>query len=337
MKTEFYSLGNPQKGINLTVSNLGASIVGCVCEDKNGTRSDVVVGPETPEQLAANTAFMGGTVGRFANRIAKGQYTHNGETHQLSINDGKNHLHGGVKGIHMEVWDVISQSEDEIVFGYVSPDGDDGYPGTLRMTVSYKLTSETTFLVRYEAKTDKATPVNLAQHAYWNLTGDPSKQIVNHLVQSSDVTSYLEVSDEVMPTGNIAEVNGTVFDFSSEKELKPGLESNDVQISRAGGYDHCLVFGNKVEDGTTNSIIFRDAVSGRSLKVSTNMPAVQLYSGNFLDGSIEGKGGNVQHRTGFCVETQHYPDAVNFDHFPSPILEAYQKYEHVIEYSLTAG
>lgn len=337
MKAEFYTLGAPNKGLYLTLSNIGASLVGCVSEDKNGNRVDVIVGPETPEQLPANTAFMGGTVGRFANRIAKGQYTHDGETHQLSINDGANHLHGGVKGIHMEIWDVVSQSDDEIIFAYTSPDGDDGYPGTLQMQVIYRLVGNDAFTVIYKAETDKATPVNIAQHAYWNLTGDPSLQIVKHQVQSSDVIAFLEVSEEVMPTGSVIDVKGTVFDFTNSRELTDGLESGEEQIQRAGGYDHCLVFSDNVAPSAQNSIQFYEPTSGRKLEVTTNMPAVQLYSGNFLDGSIVGKCGNVQYRTGFCVETQHYPDAVNFDHFPSPILNPGEKYEHIIEYRLTTA
>lgn len=337
MDIQFYTLGNKETGIEVTVSNLGASLVGLICRDKDGNLADVIVGPETPDQLKANTAFMGSTVGRFANRIKHGQYTFEGESHQLSINDGLNHLHGGVKGIHMELWDVVSQSDSEIVFTYTSPDGDDGYPGALAMQVRYVLTDANSFQVIYNAETDKATPVNLAQHAYWNLTGDPKQTIVNHTVQSDDVTGFLEVSDEVMPTGEIVASAGTVFDFSAEKVLAPGLDSGDEQIKRAGGYDHCLVFGSEVSDSLANSITFSEATSGRVMKVSTNMPASQLYSGNFLDGSIEGKGGSVEHRTGFCVETQHYPDAVNFDHFPSPILKPGEKYEHVIEYAFSVA
>ncbi|MFC4995102.1 aldose epimerase family protein [Rubritalea tangerina] len=332
MQAMRYVLESENSQIRVEVSNLGASLIKLECTDRDGRLGDVVVGPESMAQLAENQSYMGSTVGRFANRIARGEYRDSGKLVKLSVNDGANHLHGGLGGIHKVLWEVESQSKDSITFVYVSADGDDGYPGELVMRARYSLDGENQLSVCYEAEADARTPVNLAQHAYWNLTGNPKESIERHEVQSGSALAYLELNEEVLPTGAIAPSEGTVFDFTKWRALGDGLESGAEQIVRAGGYDHCLVFSDCVSGTLEHSITVRDVGSGRVMEVMTNMPGVQLYSGNFLDGSELGKGGAIEHRTGLCLETQHYPDAVNHAHFPSAILEPGEKYEHHIRY-----
>jgi aldose 1-epimerase len=320
-------------GIEVTLSNWGASILKILAPDREGNFEDVVQGPDGLAGLRDDASYMGRSVGRFANRIAHGRFTLGETEYQLAQNNGPNHLHGGLGGIHNEVWDVVEQSDTKIVFALVCADGSDGYPGELTISVRYEVTEAMRIEVEYSATTTKKTPVNIVQHVYWNLTGDPAESALNHTLESMKAAHYLPVDADSIPLGEIASVRETPFDFSFPKPLSVGVNSGDVQIERAYGYDHCLVFSDKVEHEALNSLTLTDPKSGRSLCMSTNMPGVQLYSGNFLDGTTTGKGNQAIHaRSGVCMETQHFPDSPNQKQFPSPMLDVGETYQHSICY-----
>ena len=329
---KFYTIESPVKGgIKAVLSDLGASLISLYCADRDGEVADVVTGPNTIENLWTDQCFMGASVGRFGNRVAKGKFSINGEDYQLTVNDGENHLHGG-GGLHKKLWTVVKKSNISITFECDSTDGEDGYPGNLGLKACYTVSDSSLLTVEYSATTDRATPINIVQHAYWNLSGDLSSSIESNHFQSDDVSHFLPIDSTMIPTGEVKDVVDTPFDFKRGSALKPGLESGDDQIALAGGYDHCLVFSDTIAKGADYSVELSDQGSGRSMRVSSNMPAIQLYSGNFLDGSQTGKAGVIPRRTGVCLETQHYPDSVNQAKFPSAILEPNEKYYHVIEY-----
>ena len=321
------------KGIEVSLSNWGGSILNVLAPDREGVFEDVVQGPDSLEALRYDKFYMGRSVGRFANRIANGRFTLGGKEYQLAQNSDPHHLHGGFGGIHNEVWNVVEKSETKIVFALVCADGSDGYPGELTISVRYEITEAMRLEVEYSAITTKETPVNIVQHVYWNLTGDPSESELNHTLESSQATHYLPIDASGIPLGEIASVRETPFDFSAPKPLSEGLSADNSQIDMARGYDHCLVFSDEGANAALNSLTLADPKSGRSLSVSTNMPGVQVYSGNFLDGTTKGKGNQaIQARTGICLETQHFPDSPNQKQFPSPLLDVGATYQHLILY-----
>ena len=320
-------------GIEVSLSNWGGSILKVLAPDRGGNFEDVVQGPDGFAGLRDDAAYMGRSVGRFANRIAHGRFTLGETEYQLAQNNGPNHLHGGLGGIHNEVWDVVEQSDTKIVFALVCADGSDGYPGELTISVRYEVTEAMRLEVEYTATTTKQTPVNIVQHVYWNLTGNPAESVLDHTLQSVQAAHYLPVDADCIPLGEIASVRETPFDFSVPKPLSVGMNAGAVQLERTHGYDHCLVFSDKVEEVALNSLTLTDPKSGRSLCMSTNMPGVQLYSGNFLDGTSEGKkNGPIRVHSGVCMETQHFPDSPNQKQFPSPMLDAGETYQHLISY-----
>lgn len=327
-----FTIQHPESGIKAVLTDIGASLLELHVPNEDGTSTDLITGPINEEDVLADNCFMGSTVGRFGNRIANGKYNYNGKDYQLTINDGKNHLHGGV-GVHKKTWEVDEVTDSSVSFSIRSHSGEDGYPGNAKMFAKYEITDSNKLLITYSATTDQATPMNMVQHAYWNLTGDPSKSIEDHTVQSNDLKCHLDIDAEMIPTGKVFSSEGTVFDFSEVTPLRKGLETDDESIKKAGGYDHCLVFSETAFTELTHSLTLSDPESGRSMSIATNMPAVQVYSGNFLDGSQNGKHGKIEKRTGICIETQHYPDAVNHPQFPSPILRKGEDYKHLIEYT----
>jgi aldose 1-epimerase len=320
-------------GIEVSLSNWGGSILKVLAPDRVGNFEDVVQGPDGIAGLRDDPFCMGRSVGRFANRIAHGRFTLDETEYQLAQNNGPNHLHGGLGGIHNVVWEVVELSDTKVVFSLVCADGSDGYPGELTISVRYEVTQAMRLEVEYCATTTKKTPVNIVQHVYWNLTGNPSESVLNHTLESVQAAHYLPVDVDSIPLGEIASVCDTPFDFSVPKALSVGLKSGDEQIERTQGYDHCLVFSDKVEHEALNSLTLTDPKSGRILRMLTNMPGVQVYSGNFLDGTTTGKGNQVIHgRSGVCLETQHFPDSPNQKQFPSPILDVGETYQHSILY-----
>ena len=313
-------------GVELRAMTYGAIIVSLKVPDRNGTLGDVVLGYDSLAGYVKSSPYFGAVVGRYGNRIAKGKFTLDGTTYPLAVNNGPNALHGGLKGFDKVVWsaDTVRSADGVgIRFHYVSKDGEEGYPGTLDVTVSYTLTDSNAVAIAYEATTDKPTPVNLTQHSYFNLAG--SGDILAHALQING-QEITPVDSTLIPTGELMAVKGTPFDFTTPHTIGERINAEDQQIRFGGGYDHNFVL-TRADTGLTLAAILKESTSGRVLEVRTTEPGVQFYSGNFLDGTLTGKGGVVyKHRTGMCLETQHYPDSPNQKTFPSTILRPGETY-----------
>jgi aldose 1-epimerase len=332
-RVEIFTLTNTH-GIEVRVMTYGATIVSIRVPDKDGRLDDVITGFDTLDDYVARSRFFGATVGRYANRIANARFTLDGRTYELAANNGKNHLHGGRKGFDKVVWTGTSFERDGNVgvsMSHVSPDGDEGYPGTLSATVTFTLTRDHELRIDYSATTDKATLVNLTNHSYFNLAGDGRGDILQHLL-TVDADSYTPVDETLIPSGEIASVSGTPFDFRTATTIGARIDADDEQIRRGKGYDHNFVL--RTGAGVLHHAArLADPSSGRTLDVATTEPGMQLYTGNNLDGSGGGKGGHVYgRRTSLCLETQHFPDSPNKPHFPSTRLEPGQRYQHTTLY-----
>lgn len=304
----------------------GATIVSLHAPDREGARADVVLGFDRLEDYVCCSPYFGAVIGRYGNRIAGGRFTLHGVQYQLATNDGANHLHGGVRGFDKRVWvaePVVRDDAAGVAFERVSPDGEEGYPGTLRVRVQYLLTRRGELDIEYRAETDRATIVNLTQHSYFDLGAGASATIGDHRLEIR-AGAITPVREGLVPTGALLPVGGTPFDFRVSTPIGARIAQPDEQLRLAGGYDHNFVL-DRGEDGGSRVHAARvvEPSSGRTLDVWTSEPGLQLYSGNFLDGSLRGKGGRVYgHRSGFCLETQHFPDSPNHPHFPSVVLEA---------------
>lgn len=314
------------RGMEVRVMTYGAIIVSLKAPDQHGVPGDVVLGYDSLAGYLQASPYFGAVVGRYGNRIAKGRFALNGAEYRLAVNNGPNHLHGGVRGFDKVVWSA-EPFEDQrgvgVRLGYTSPDGEEGYPGTLRAQVTYTLTTRNELLIDYQATTDKATPVNLTQHSYFNLAG--GGDILGHQL-TIQADSFTPVDSTLIPTGHLAPVDGTPFDFRQPTAIGARIAAADQQLGFGGGYDHNFVL-TRADTGMALAAVVADPVSGRTLEIRTTEPGIQFYSGNFLDGSLTGKGGTVyRHRTGFCLETQHFPDSPNHPQFPSTILEPGQTY-----------
>lgn len=316
------------KGLELRAITYGATIISLRVPDRLGRLDDIVLGYPTLAGYLDKSPYFGAIVGRYGNRIAKGRFTLDGKTYALATNNGPNHLHGGIKGFDKVVWSVDSSHQDSsatLTFSYTSPAGEEGYPGTLQARVTYTVTDQNELRVDYSATTDAPTPVNLTQHSYFNLAGAGSGDILGHeLMISAD--RFTPVDSTLIPTGEIAPVAGTPFDFRKPTAIGARIAQNDVQLKRGGGYDHNWVLNRKGPDLALAARL-AEPTTGRTLEVFTTEPGIQFYSGNFLDGTITGKDGRVyQHRYGLCLETQHFPDSPNHSNFPSTILRPGQEY-----------
>ena len=338
---DLYTLTNAN-GMELRVTNYGGIITTLRVPDRDGNLEDVTLGYDALDGYLEATPYFGAIIGRYGNRIAKGAFTLDGETYQLATNDGQNHLHGGVTGFDKVVWNA-EPFEDTgrrgIVFTYTSPDGEEGYPGTLQARVTYALTDDNTLVFDYEATTDEATPVNLTQHAYFNLagvedSGQSAPDVLTHELMI-DADAFTPVDATLIPTGELRPVAGTPFDFTEPTPIGARIDADDEQIRFGPGYDHNFVL-NRGTDGAgalALAATVYEPTSGRMMEVYTTEPGIQFYSGNFLDGSITGKHGVVyQRRTGFCLETQHFPDSPNQPDFPSTILRPGETYRSQTEY-----
>lgn len=323
---ELFTLTNTD-GLEMRVTELGGIITHLRTPDRDGAMADIVLGFDTIDGYLAEPPYFGAIIGRYGNRIGKAQFAVDGQTYALAANNGPNHLHGGVKGFDKVVWEgrLVSTTDGPgVVFTRTSPDGEEGYPGTLHTKVTYTLTHDNTLVIDYEATTDKTTPVNLTHHSYFNLAGHNSGDILGHELMI-DADRYTPVDETLIPTGELAPVEGTPFDFRQSTAIGARINQPDNQQLVFGkGYDH-----NWVTNGSGFRRVARayEPKSGRTLEVATTEPGLQFYSGNFLDGTVTGKGGAVyNHRTGFCLETQHFPDSPNQPSFPTTLLKPGETY-----------
>ncbi len=324
---ELFTLKNAH-GLELRAITYGGVIVSLRTPDWSGRFADIVLGFDSLAGYVRGSPYFGAIIGRYGNRIAQGRFTLDGKTYRLATNDGPNHLHGGARGFDKVVWSgepLETDSTVGVVFRYTSPDGEEGYPGTLRATVTYTLTDANELIVDYVAETDRATPVNLTQHTYFNLAGDGSGDILGHEL-TINADAYTPVDSTLIPTGTIAPVARTPFDFRTPTAIGARIDRDDPQLKKGRGYDHNFVLARS-GPGLEHSARVTEPKSGRTLDVYTTEPGLQFYSGNFLDGTITGKAGHVyRHRSGFCLEAQHYPDSPNRPSFPSTILRPGEEY-----------
>jgi aldose 1-epimerase len=334
---EIYTLTN-RNGMTAKVMTYGATLTELIVPDRSGKPGNIVLGFDTIEPYLAGVPYFGSTIGRVGNRIAKGSFTLNGKTYKLATNNGPNHLHGGVKGFDKVVWKAeVAPAGATVKFSYHSPDGEEGYPGNLDVSVVYTLTDANELHLDYTARTDKATPVNLTNHSYFNLAGDGSGSILDHVLMIA-ADQMTPVDDTLIPTGKLAPVKGTVFDFTTPTAI--GARIAKVPIAPPVGYDHNYVLrprGNMAGNGLTLAARVTEPTSGRVMEVRTLEPGIQFYSGNFLDGTIKNrKGVPYEKHAAFCLETQHYPDSVNHRNFPSTILEPGLTYKTTTVYAFSA-
>jgi aldose 1-epimerase len=296
--------------------------------DRGGRSDDVVLGFDVIEGYLATEPYFGAVVGRYGNRIAKGRFTLEGKSYQLATNNGPNHLHGGIKGFDKVVWEpepFEHGGESGVVFTFTSPDGDEGYPGVVNARVTYTLTAANELIVDYFATADKPTPINLTQHGYFNLAGAGTGDILGHRL-TLDADRFTPVDATLIPTGDLASVEGTPFDFRRPSTIGARIGADHPQLKYGNGYDHNWVL-NGAPGQLRHAARLEEPTSGRTLDVSTTEPGVQFYTGNFLDGTLTGKSGRVyRHRYGLCLETQHFPDSPNHPAFPSTILRPGQPY-----------
>ncbi len=336
-----YWLNNP-KGMKVLISDLGGTIWQLHAPDRKGEFADVVCGYDTVEALEASEGYLGALIGRWGNRIANANFDLDGKTYTLYANNNGNHLHGGKVGFDRRIWDVIPVDGDEpsLVLSLTSPDGEEGYPGTLTVQVTYTLRADNALVIRYQATTDQKTVLNLTNHAYFNLGGYASGTILDHEL-CLDVSDYLRTDEKLIPTGERVAVEGTPFDFRAPKTVGKDFMPDDrcYDMKVAGGYDHCLNFaGGEPTDGTVPLRGYlQDNKSGRRMEIYTNQPCVQLYTGNFLkdDGNLL-KGGVKKHtQMALCLETQKMPDAMHHEHFTPAILSPGELYDYTTVYRFT--
>lgn len=334
---DLYTLTNAA-GMEVKITNFGATLVSLKVPDRDGKPADVVLGYDRLADYIAGKYYFGCTAGRYANRIARGRFRLNGTEYRLTINDGDNHLHGGRRGFGKMVWQGRAFEDKAGIglrFAYLSPDGEEGYPGNLACTVIYTIAAANELKIDYHATTDKATIVNLTNHAYFNLAGAGSGYILNHeLMICAD--RFTPVDSCLIPTGELRSVKGTPFDFNRPTTIGACIKSDDEQLVFGKGYDHNWVL-NQDAAGPCLAARAYERLSGRRLEVYTTQPGLQFYSGNFLDNCIGAKAGQTyRHRGGFCLETQHFPDSPHQPGFPSTVLESGSEYEHTTIYKFTA-
>ena len=324
-----YTLTN-KNGMEVCISNYGGIITSLKVPDKNGVLADVVLGFDSLAGYRSSAnPYFGGIIGRYGNRIAKGRFSIDGQSYALAINNEPNHLHGGNKGFDKVIWEgkeTLGGDSKGIILTYLSKDMEEGYPGNLQVKVYYLLNNQNELLIRYEANTDKTTVCNLTNHTYFNLAGEGNGDILGHEIKIN-ADWMTPVDKTLIPTGKMMAIKGTPFDFRIFKAIGKDIAADDRQIKYGLGYDHNFVVGNP--DGKRKAIAtVIEPNSGRKMEVLSEEPGVQFYTGNFLDGTIAGKNGHKYgFRTGFCLETQHYPDSPNQEKFPSTVLRPMESYK----------
>ena len=327
-----YTLTNA-KGDEVKITNYGGIVTSWISPDKNGKRSSIVLGFDSLSGYLAKPPYFGAIVGRYGNRIAKGKFKIGDSTYSLAVNNGSNHLHGGLKGFDKQVWEatVANDSVPVLSLSYLSKDMEEGYPGNLKVNVLYTLTDDDALQIEYTAETDKPTVLNLTNHSYFNLTGDHRNTILDHKMMIK-ADYYTPVDTGLIPTGELKAVKGTPFDFNTPEKI-------GTRIAQTGGnpvgYDHNYAL--KRSDNSLQQVVtVTDSLSGRKLELFTTEPGVQFYTGNFLDGSIKGSDGMPFNKnTGFCLETQHFPDSPNQPKFPSVLLKPGEKFHSITKYKLS--
>ena len=321
---KLYTLTN-DAGMKVRITNYGAIITSILVPDRDGKIGDVALGYDHVEDYinAVDKPYFGAIVGRYGNRIAKGKFSVDGTEYTLAVNNGENHLHGGIIGFDKVVWDARTIDGSDwsgVELTYRAKDGEEGYPGNLDVKVIYKLRSDNSLSIDYHASSDKATPVNVTQHTYFNLRGEGQGDILGHEMMIN-AKQFTPVDSTLIPTGELRNVAGTPFDFTAAKPIGRDIGIDNEQLRFGGGYDHNWVL-DKGDGGMTLAARVHEPTTGRVLEVLTTEPGVQFYCGNFLDGRLKGKAGlPYVHRGGFCLETQHYPDSPNQPNFPSTIVK----------------
>jgi aldose 1-epimerase len=323
-----YTLKNAA-GMEVSIMDLGGTITKWTAPDKDGKFADITLGSNTPQDYLTTTKYLGALIGRFGNRIAKGKFSLDGIEYTLPVNNGPNALHGGLKGFDAVIWKAIpiEGAEPGLKLTYLSKDGEEGYPGNLNVEVVYTLKADNSLTIDYTATTDKNTVVNLTNHAYFNLKGEGKGDILDHeIVLNAD--KFLPTDAGLIPTGELKPVVGTPFDFTTAHLIGERInDTTDIDIKLGGGYDHCWVFTDQSNKLKSVAMV-TEPVSGRTMEVLTTEPAVQFYTGNFLNGSATGKSGvKYERRYGFCLETQHFPDSPNQAAFPTTVLKPGETYK----------
>ncbi len=324
-----------KNGMMATITGYGGKIISLMVPDRNGKMGDVVLGYDSADQYINGNPHFGALIGRYGNRIAKGKFTLEGKEYQLKTNNGENALHGGPGGFHNVYWNLVkAESNNKVELYYLSKDGEEGYPGNLNVKVTYSLTDYNELVIDYEATTDRTTVVNLTQHSYFNLSGEGNGTILDHsLFINAD--RFIPVDKGLIPIGELSEVKGTPFDFTSATKIGERINGDHPQLKTGKGYDHNWVLNKKADELSLAATVY-ESTSGRVMEVWTTEPGMQFYTGNFLDGSDIGKGGKkYEYRSGFCLETQHFPDSPNQPTFPTTVLKPGEVYKQKTIYKFT--
>ncbi len=333
---EIYTLTN-SKGSEAQIITYGGTVVSLRVPDKSGKLGDVVLGFDSVADYEKNTAYIGALIGRYGNRIANGRFTLNGKEYILAVNNGENHLHGGLRGYDKVVWSAGPSTDANganLELTYLSRDGEEGYPGNLSIKVVYSLTEKNELKIVYSATTDKDTVVNLTHHSYFNLAGAGSGDILGHQL-TLNANKFTPTGSGSIPIGELRDVRGTPFDFTKSMAIGARIKQDDQQLKFGQGYDHNYVL-NRTGSGPSLAATVYEAKSGRMMEVLTTEPGLQFYSGNFLDGSVTGKSGHSYLKnTGFCLESQHYPDSPNKPKFPSTTLKRGKRYSTTTIYKFS--
>jgi aldose 1-epimerase len=328
-----YTLAN-KNGMEARITNYGGIIVSLLVKDRNGKSADVVLGFDSLSSYLKDTPYFGALIGRYGNRIGKGEFHLGGVKYPLATNNGPNHLHGGLRGFDKVVWTVDEKASvpgESIALTYLSKDGEEGYPGNLTVRVVYTVTNDNELRIDYSASTDKSTVTNLTHHSYFNLAGAASGTILDHEL-FIDASRFTPVDSGLIPTGELRSVNGTPMDFTTQTAIGARIDDPYEQLQKGGGYDHNWIL-NKPFGSMGLAARVYEKTSGRMIEVLTTEPGIQFYSGNFLNGTHVGKGGvKYQHRSGFCLETQHFPDSPNKPEFPTTLLEPGKTYTSTTVY-----